>query len=107
MSQSFYLSLSTGFSPFLMYFCKAKLPLHVQMEGSLGAASAAPIEQFHLAENIMRILMFSSNYRSHIVLKQQRICPACAQGRQKRQYDLKHSTSSRILKVGDKVLKVK
>ena len=49
--------------------------------------------------------MFSSNYRSHIVLKQQRICPACAQGRQKRQYDLKCNTSSRVLKVGDKVLK--
>eukprot|EP00731_Ephydatia_muelleri_P006766 Em0003g1014a len=30
---------------------------------------------------------------------------SCAQARQKRQYDLKHNTSSRILKVGDEVLK--
>ena len=52
----------------------------------------------------MRILMFSSNYRSHIVLKQQRLFRVHRLDR-KGNTNLKHNTSSRILKVGDKVLK--
>ena len=52
----------------------------------------------------MRILMFWSNYRSHIVLKQQRIFRVHRLDR-KGNTNLKHNTSSRILKVGDKVLK--
>ena len=77
---------STRFSPFfLMYFREAKLPLHVQMEGSLDAAGAAPIEQFPTCreqyENIDVLVELQESYRT----KAAKII-SCAQARQKRQY---------------------
>ena len=74
------------------------------MEGSLGAAGAPPIEQFPTCrehyENIDVLVKLHESYRTKATKN-----ISYAQARQKRQYDLKCNASSRILKVGDKVLK--
>ena len=72
------------------------------MERSL--ASAAPVEQFPTCrehyENIDVLVELQESYRTKAAKN-----ISCAQARQKRQYDVKHNTLSRILIVGDKVLK--
>ncbi|KAL5460547.1 hypothetical protein EMCRGX_G033999 [Ephydatia muelleri] len=55
---------------------------------------------FQHYENIDVLVELQESYRTKAAKS-----ISCAQARQKRQYDFKHNTSSRILKVGDKVLK--
>ena len=71
------------------------------MEGPSSTASAVPVEQFPTCrehyENIDVLIELQESYRTKAAKN-----ISCAQARQKRH---KHNTSSRIVKVGDKVLK--
>ena len=82
-----------------MHFHEAKLPIHIKMERAIGEGPKELPTESKMLESTRALINLQDEYRTkaaHDI--------ACAQERQKQQYDKKHNTNT-TLKIGDKVLK--